>query len=357
MPASEIDFTGGFDPSMDLMSPEIPDDPVYRESVSMWLFDDANRIQFPRFLIEDVIGDRANRLAFYNVSLPGGRSLVEWGQAPALPMLDETGRPTIYGAGGVSFRCLEPFRRWVVRMKAEVFDTRTEDLIYGAPTGPRVPIELEIETTSAVPPWIYGRHNAYAAKLMEEDTPEAWWTGRGFRYEQLILANGWCKLDGTHYDFKGRGLRVHRRSMRKGQGFRGHVWQTAVFPSGKAFGYESFPPYPDGTPSFCEGYFFDGERMLTADPVPATVPWMVKADDQPQEVGFTLRTAELGDVRIQATSGPTNFSTVRPAMASPTVADPLLQQQGSALYSLNGESAYGMIERSNYRSKIQFARG
>ena len=38
------------------------------------------------------------------------------------------------------------------------------------------------------------------------------------------------------------------------------------------------------------------------------------------------------------------------------MADPLLQQQGSALYSLNGEFAYGMIERSNYRSRIQFKR-
>jgi hypothetical protein len=34
--------------------------------------------------------------------------------------------------------------------------------------------------------------------------------------------------------------------------------------------------------------------------------------------------------------------------------DPMLQQQGCARYRLDGEEAFGMIERSNFRSKIAF---
>ncbi len=351
--ASLIDLTGGFAPAEDLMSPDVPaDDPHYRESVSMWIFDDANRIQLPRFLVEDIAGRRDERLTFFNLAFPGGRSLVEWGQAPARPMAGADGRPTVYGAGGMAFHCIEPFHRWRAEYSGEMFDTRAADLMFAAPAGPRVPVQVEIETRSVVPLWVHGRMSTAGAQMMAEDSEARRFTGNGFRYEQLVQAEGWVKIgDETRIDFSGRGLRVHRRSSRISAGFRGHVWQSAVFPSGKGFGYTIFPPLPDGAPTFGEGYFFDGRQMIPAEPV--DVPWMRVATPNAQDVGFTLRTAN-GDVRIDAVTGPTNFSTVRSAADGD--ADPLLQQQGSALYSLGGESAYGMIERSSYRSQLTLER-
>jgi hypothetical protein len=340
---ARIDLTGGFAPSEDLMRPDIPkDDPHYRESVSMWFFDDAGQIQFPRFLMEDIAGEPNHRLTFYNIAFPNGRSLVEWGEAPSLPMLDEAGRPTIYGAGGMRFRCVEPFKRWTASFRGEMFDTRPRDLMRGPPAGPRVPVDLEIDTTSVAPPW------SLKPELMAAKAQESLFVGRGFRYEQLMRVEGACTVGGERYAFKGRGLRIHRRSSRVSAGFPGHVWQTTVFPDGTAFGYTAFLP---GDPSsFCEGFYFDGRRMTPARP--KNIPWMTLASAEPQDVGFTLVT-EVGELTISAETQATNFSTVR--AASSHAADPLLQQQGAALYRLNGQAAFGMIERSNARSRLTLA--
>ena len=64
--------------------------------------------------------------------------------------------------------------------------------------------------------------------------------------------------------------------MRKLAGFWGHCWQSALFPSGRAFGYIAYPPRPDGQPTFNEGYLFDGDGGL----IPARVveaPWLTQA--------------------------------------------------------------------------------
>ena len=55
--------------------------------------------------------------------------------------------------------------------------------------------------------------------------------------------------------------------------FRGHAWQSAVFPSGRAFGYIVYPPRDDGKPTYNEGYLFEGDGEL----IPAWVvdaPWL-----------------------------------------------------------------------------------
>jgi len=347
----EINFTGGLDPSMDLMVPDYPkDDPHYRESVSIWFFDDANNIQFPRFLIEDIPGQPEQRLSFYNIAFPDGRALVSYGPQPALSMLDERGRPTVYGAGPLAFRCLEPFRTWTATFRGQLTETRAETLIHGAPEGPRREVTVEIETRSAAPPWISGTMSAQARELFGRDSLEHSFVGKGFRYEQTVLVTGRCSIEGERYEFSGRGLRVHRRSSRNPAGkFRGHVWQTTVFPSGRAFGYTAFPPAGPGDRPFVEGFYFDGEAMWPAD-FPR-IPWMTHAAPGPQDVSLTLAT-ERQEIRIAAEVLATNFSTQRMAASSDGV--PLLQQQGCALYHLGDEQAVGMIERSNFRDQLTF---
>src|SRR4030095_12072058 len=71
------------------------------------------------------------------------------------------------------------------------------------------------------------------------------------------------------------GLRSRRQGVRRLAGFWGHCWQSAVFPSGKAFGYIAYPPRPDGEPTFNEGYLFTGEGAL----IPARAvqaPWLTR---------------------------------------------------------------------------------
>ena len=62
------------------------------------------------------------------------------------------------------------------------------------------------------------------------------------------------------------GLRIRRQGVRRLEGFWGHCWQSALFPSGRAFGYIAYPPRPDGQPTFNEGYLYlrfgrDGELI------------------------------------------------------------------------------------------------
>jgi hypothetical protein len=345
----QIDLTGDFEPQADLMQPDYPkDDPNYRESVSMWLFDDAGAIQFPRFLIEDIPGEPDQRLVFYNIAFPGGRAVVEWGSAKAISMLDNQRRPTVYGVEGMAFRCVEPFKTWTASLRGEMTETTSTALLRGPPEGPRVAVEFDVETRSVAPPWVMGRFSSATAKLIESGAKDSLFMGQGFRYEQLVLARGRCRIDDEVHEFSGRGLRVHRRSSRNGAGFRGHVWQTTVFPSGRAFGLLAFPPAPGGGLHVSEAFYFDGRTMHPAEI--ESVHWLTKARPGPQDVSIRLRTATRV-LAIDAKIHATNFSTARMA-ASSTTADPLLQQQGCARYRLDGEEAFGMIERSNFRSKI-----
>src|SRR5215471_13102335 len=52
--SSDVDILGGYDPQLDFMLPERPADPKMRDSVSMWVSDDAGRFGFPRVAIEAI---------------------------------------------------------------------------------------------------------------------------------------------------------------------------------------------------------------------------------------------------------------------------------------------------------------
>jgi hypothetical protein len=81
--------------------------------------------------------------------------------------------------------------------------------------------------------------------------------------------------------------------------------------------------------------------------IPAQVldpPWIRRAQASGEQFAFTLRTPK-GDVHVD---GETSMSVLFPKRErSDGSAFPPLQQ-GIARYSWDGESAYGMIERSAY---------
>ena len=93
--------------------------------------------------------------------------------------------------------------------------------------------------------------------------------------------------------FTGSGLRIRRQGVRHLTEFRGHCWQSALFPSGRAFGYIAYPPREDGRPTFNEGYVFDGDGDL----VPARVleaPWLTRLQALGQDVSLVLETENSG---------------------------------------------------------------
>lgn len=335
-----MDLTGGLDSSIDEVA-VTPASPEFMEGANVWLWDDEGRVALPRVAV-DAVGarwDEAHMISV-NAALPGGRVLVVRGWGPPQPAEDDQGRPRVRGAGPLRFQCLEPFQRWRVTFEGLAGETTTEQQIanrFGGPTAvpePSVPLKFEVDFAMAAPPWIAGDYE-----------PEGVALGTERRLEQLCSAEGTVEVGGTAIALHGSGLRIRRKgSMTRSDysDWLGHVWMSARFPSGRAFGVDQFHPHPDGSPRYHEGFVLDGDELLTAKFVAA--PWKTEWVAGGEDVSFVLRT-KRGDIEIEAT---TYVTTVNP-IAQPPTGRPAFPstQQGIVRYRWDGEEAYGMLERSS----------
>ncbi|MED5814882.1 hypothetical protein VST63_21180 [Mycolicibacterium sp. 050232] len=325
-----------------------------RDSVSFWTVDDRGRIGLPRIGIEAVGANWDNHEMQINLAFPDGRVYRLRDGAPSLPADGPDGKPTVLGAGGLAFRCVEPFQTWTMTYEGKAVQTSSADLVAGKSDGSRLDVAFRVEATMAVPPWIQGALQRDAGDRIKNSVEGALMGGP--RYEQLFRARGSVTIDGDSQDFTGSGLRIRRQGVRKLGSFWGHAWQSAVFPSGKAFGYIAYPPREDGQPTFNEGYLFAGDgELIPARAVQA--PWLTKLQAIGEDVSVVLETAD-GTVHIE---GETVFSThdihhndntfsVR-EMKKENPNFPALQQAG-VRYRWDGEETYGMLERSNPIEKI-----
>ena len=328
-------WTAELDPAADWMFPACPDDPTMRESVSVWFFADDGSFAAPRLGIEAEAACWNDRLYQANMALPGGRVLVGPGRGPAPGTLDDQGRAAVLGAGPLSFTCIEPFRRWAVHFDGTAADGNVTDQIAGGlDQTHRSPVRLDLDLEMAAPAW---------GQVVPETTTDAQYMGVGYRFEQLFRAKGWVEVDGQRRAISGTGLRIHRQSKRDLAGFRGHCWQSAVFPDGRAFGYIAYPPGDDGIVPYNEGFIWDGTRMIEAKMSQA--PWLRRVVPEGDDVSLVLA-SELGETRIE---GSTVFSTFR--MGNPDMGGLTLQQTG-VRYRWDGVEAYGMLERSANESLI-----
>jgi hypothetical protein len=268
----------------------------------------------------------------------GGELLLVTEDGPPHPVSDGDGRPRVLGAGPLSFRCVEPFAQWRVEFAGDTVATDVDAyLARGQSRAPsdadtaRRPLTLEIDASMVGPPWVYGTREPEGSPVAGEH-----------RFEQLCAVTGTVRVDGRSTPFTGGGLRVHRKGGNRSDygDFYGHVWQSAWFPSGRAFGLIHYRPRPDGSVKYREGWVLDGGKV-----VPARVegtPWMTATRPSGEDVSFTLRTAK-GSVRI---AGETFVSSFRPPrQVGDGTAFPLLQS-GIARYQWDDETAFGMIERS-----------
>lgn len=349
-----IDLTGGIDPAREYMFAQRPDNPEMRDSVSFWVFDDRGRVGLPRIGIEAVAANWDAHGIQVNVAFPDGRVYRLREDAPSRPVAGPDDRATTLGAGPLAFTCVEPFDVWTMAFDGQAVQTSSADLVEGRKDGPLVDLQFEVEAKLAVPPWVQGTLQADAKSALT--TSIAGDLMGGPRYEQLFRATGHVRVGGAEHVFSGSGLRIRRQGVRKLEGFWGHCWQSALFGSGRAFGYIAYPPRPDGRPTFNEGYVFTGDGDLIAARV-VEAPWLTKLQPLGEDVSVVLETAN-GTVRID---GETVLSTHDITDPGEVPADQLAKlanwtfpalQQAGVRYRWDGEQTYGMLERSSPMDKI-----
>lgn len=326
-------------PARDEVTPEVPPAPTHREGASIWVWDDTGRRCFPRIGVEAVGATWTTSFATaVCMAWPDGRLLLALGDDAPHPVNDSRGAPRVLGAGPLRFECLEPFEHWRITFDGTALSTDVRSylaeglpkprLSEGAPTRS---LRFELDARSLCPPWFQGSHQPEGRFVAGED-----------RFEQLCEVTGTVVLDGARSSFGGGGLRVHRKGGNRSDygDFHGHNWQSAHFPSGRAFGFIHYRSPDDSSIRYREGWVrIDGEIL------PARVegtPWLSTLEPNGGDVSFTLHTAR-GAIRI---GGTTFASSLRPPRRTAEGTTFPLLHSGIARYRWGEEEAYGMIERS-----------
>jgi hypothetical protein len=340
-------MTNGLTPDHDLFFPAKPDDPEMRESTSVWLFEENGEFGFPRIGIEAEASSWDDRIYQANFALGGGRILNARDRGPAPPPQGPDGRPTILGAGPLTFRCVEPFRRWAMTFDGAAIDgTVGEQIAKTLDPENRMPVRLEVEMVMATPAWVQDNSPENVARMSEAERAEATSMGIGWRLEHTLRGEGTLTVDGETRKFRLVGSRIKRQSVRPLVFFRGHCWQSALFPDGRAFGFITYPPAGDGSAPYNEGYVYQDGKMY---PARATrVPWLRRLAEGGDDVSLELE-SELGVTRIEGSTALTTFMIMGKADGLPVDFN---LHQGGARYTWDGTTAYGMIERSTTSDQL-----
>ena len=96
-----------------------------------------------------------------NFLFPGGRALRVSKRGTTHPARPADGKGTVLGAGGLEFRCIEPFRRWRVFFEDTVYESTVAEQIAGnfrvyaeQPIDPRL---KQIPPAGSPPNWKWSR--------------------------------------------------------------------------------------------------------------------------------------------------------------------------------------------------------
>jgi hypothetical protein len=342
-----IDLTGGLGPEREFVFATQPDDPEMRESVNAWIWDQGTDVGMPRIGVEAVADQWDTHDIQVNIGTGDGRVFNMFAPGKVHDPLGADGRPRVLGAGPLSFELVEPFRHWKMRLDGLAVENTSARQIAGQrpDTEPDVPVEIEIDLRAAVPPWENGEMLPEAKRVLDEQDEGALMGGP--RFEQLSRATGSFRVGDIEQQIDGGALRIRRQGIRRLGTFRGHAWQSALFPSGRGFGYIVYPERDDGLPTYNEGYVFSGDGEL----IPAWVvdaPWLRRLQPSGEDVSVVLETAN-GTTHIQGDSVMSNFTVMGGVGSNP--AFPVLQQ-AITRFTWDGETANGMMERSTPGDQI-----
>jgi prepilin-type processing-associated H-X9-DG protein len=347
--SGDLAWTGGLPPELDLMFPGRPDDPEMRESASLWLFEESGAFALPRNGIE-AQGAVWERHRFdCNFAFADGRVLRESARGESHPAMGEHGRADRLGVGPFAFTCLEPFRRWRVSFDGEVYAGSVEQQIarqfsiyadQPLPDLPRIPVSYEVELTMAAPAWVQDYRAEMLAAMSERERADAGSMGYGYRIEQLLRGQGTLTVDGATRTFTAIGSRIHRQSVRPMAAFRGHCWQSCLFPDGRGFGYIAYPLREGESEAERHniGYVVEHGHLYPAKA--RNIPFLRRIMPRGDDVSVELE-SELGVMQV---AGSTELATFH--LGNPGV-NGFNNQQGGVRYRLGGMEAFGMIERSS----------
>jgi hypothetical protein len=338
-----IDLAGQLDPAREYGVPDLYDitDVGMREAVSMWLYDDEGRFGFPRLAFEATGPNWESDLIQVSVAFPSGRLLDASGSAPARPREDDDGNLSIFAAGELEFRVVEPFKQWRVSFNGPAVDTTSEaQRDRTVDSSVTTDIALEIDVTIAAPPWITGKK----PDVTPGDGVPNFFDRAGLRYEQLVRAAGTLRIGDEEWSFTASGIRVRRYGVRNITGLGGLSWQSAIFPSGRGFRYQVLLP-----DLYEEAFILDTGRLLPARTV--DVSWMTKLIPSGEDVSFVLE-SELGRHEIQAETVYSFFIPYGDEVPTEG-AWPLHWQHAGVRYTWDGEVTYGMIERVSALDKVE----
>ena len=335
------DVTGGLSPDREFLFAEQPEHPEMRESVNCWMWNNTADFGMPRIGIEAVGDNWESHDIQVNIAFADGRVLNAFEPGKKHNPIGADGRARVLGAGSLRFELVQPYRHWRLQIDGAAIVNSVGEQVRGenSPTQApnRVRLQLEVDIRHSVPPWEVGTLREEARVVLETQDEGALMGGP--RFEQLFQAAGSMNVDGKDYQIDGGGLRVRRTGIRRLGTFRGHCWQSALFPSGRAFGLNTYPLRKDGKPTLNEGYLFDGDGAL----IPARVvhaPWLRRKQPWGEDVSVVLET-EKGETVIQGESVLSAFHPMPIGSGNGFVL-----QQAIVKYTLDGESSHGMMERS-----------
>ena len=339
------EWRGGLAPHYDYMLPEKPEDPAMRESASIWLFEENGDFAFPRIGIEAIGEVWDTHRTDCNFAFRDGRALYELVMdGKTHDPIGADGKPTILGSGGVKFECIEPYHKWRVQYDGNPIDTTSDAMReVDHDTDKRAHVKFDVQLTMVTPCWTQDHTAEKVAQMSEREADDARSMGIGYRMEHQFRAHGTLEIDGKSRDFKGTGNRIHRQSVRPLDGFRGHCWQAAVFPDGRAFAFIAYPPGEDGS-TYNEGYIYLDGKMYPA--IASRIPFLTRLEPNGQDV-----TIELESEAGRFTVGGVTCLTTYKVMSEGEMAGFALQQ-GGVEYDWDGQKAYGMIERSTWLNQV-----
>jgi len=344
---TEEEWRGGLAPHYDYMLAEKPEDPAMRESASIWLFEENGDFALPRVGIEAIGSVWETHRIDMNAAFPGGRALVEIGGSHATHSpIAADGKPRILGSGPLRFEVIDPYRRWRISYDGEPAETDTAAMTAGdIDSSRRTRLAFDVEIEMVTPCWVQDNTPEKLVGLSKREMDDARSMGLGYRMEHHFRGAGTLTVDGGTREFRCTGNRIHRQSVRPLDGFRGHVWQAAVFPDGRAFGYVTYPPGEDGS-TYNDGYVYIDGKMHPA--TASAVPWLdagtlaTEGQDNSVELNW-----EGGTVRIDGTGLLNTFKVMHDGeMAG------FALNQGSTRYTWDGQQAIGMIERSTWLNQL-----
>ena len=304
-----IDLTGGLSDDREYVFATQPDDPEMRESVNTWVWDNGTEFGMPRIGVEAVADqwethDIQVNLAFADRACPQ-HVRDRQGARPARRRR-QAAHPRCRSAVVRVDRAVQALARcgstaWPRRRRPQA---QMEGWQAGQSTGEQRAGGDGVEIRSAVPPWESGTLLEEAGYVLAHQEEGALMGGP--RFEQLFRTTGTLRVGDDEYTLDGGGLRIRRQGVRRLAAFRGHVWQSTVFPSGRAFGHCVYPPRDRRQGDLQRGVPVRGRRR--ADPG-AGGRRALAGDPRGQGSGRVGHPRDRGRARPRPSAGETALST------------------------------------------------